>query len=116
MNGAAHDSGPAAEAAAPERFDDLLVRLRTLVERLEGGPISLEDGLRCFEEGMTLCRRGAEILDRAERRVEVLLSHGPDGPRTAPFDAGAVPRQNGEREGEKEFNRELARDLSKEGA
>ena len=73
----------------PERFDDLLGRLKALVDRLEGGNLPLEDGLKCFEEGMTLCRRGGEILDRAEKRVEVLLS-GPDN-RTAPFDASTGP-------------------------
>jgi exodeoxyribonuclease VII small subunit len=80
------------EPAAPERFDELLARLRALVERLEGGHISLEDGLRCFEEGMTLCKRGADILDQAERRVEILLGSGAQGPRTAPFEAGANTR------------------------
>jgi exodeoxyribonuclease VII small subunit len=75
-------------APPPERFDELLLRLRSLVERLEGGNLSLEDGLRCFEEGMTLCRRGSEILDGAERRVEVLLGSGKEI-RTAPL-AGAT--------------------------
>jgi exodeoxyribonuclease VII small subunit len=85
----------------PERFDELLLRLRGLVERLEGGHISLEDGLRCFEEGMTLCKRGAEILDQAERRVEILLGSGQrgerdqDGLRTAPFPASS-PRDDHE--------------------
>src|SRR3954468_15095250 len=90
------------EPVAPERFDELLGRLRGLVEKLEGGHVTLEDGLRCFEEGMTLCRKGAEILDRAERRVEVLLSSGagnhansPSPPRTAPFEASPAPRDEG---------------------
>jgi exodeoxyribonuclease VII small subunit len=87
MSTALPDAGAATQPAAPERFDELLLRLRTLVERLEGGHISLEDGLRCFEEGMTLCKRGSEILDRAERRVEVLLGVGREGPRTAPLEA-----------------------------
>jgi exodeoxyribonuclease VII small subunit len=93
MSGAPPESNAGVDSGTPERFDELLVRLRGLVERLEGGHISLEDGLRCFEEGMTLCRRGADILDRAERRVELLLSAGAAGPRTAPFDAAAGLRQ-----------------------
>ena len=75
------DGGP-----APQRFDDILTRLRALVDRLEGGNLSLEDSLRSFEEGMELCRRGATILDEAEKKVEVLLA-GPAGrARTAPLD------------------------------
>jgi exodeoxyribonuclease VII small subunit len=94
---AANASNPgsgSAAAPADERFDELLARLRVLVEKLEGGNLPLEDGLRCFEEGMTLCKRGAEILDRAERRVEVLLGSGAEGARTAPFDTSTSARDD----------------------
>lgn len=78
-------AGQPAVLAADERFDDLLGRLRDVVEKLENGNLSLEDSLKFFEEGIDLCRRGATILDSAERKVEVLLA-GPAN-RTAPFDA-----------------------------
>jgi exodeoxyribonuclease VII small subunit len=67
---------------APERFEEILGRLRGIVERLEGGNLPLEDSLRAFEEGMELCRRGTVILDGAEKKVETLLAAG----RTAPFE------------------------------
>jgi exodeoxyribonuclease VII small subunit len=68
-------------------FDQVLERLRSVVERLEGGALSLEDSLATFEEGIRLSRRGNEILDSAERRVEILLK-GEDGAlRTEPFAA-----------------------------
>jgi len=76
----------------PVKFDEILTRLRLLVERLEGGNLPLEEGLACFEEGMQLCARGAELLDQAEKRVEVLLAATGDVPRTAPLD----PPQNHE--------------------
>jgi exodeoxyribonuclease VII small subunit len=76
-----------------ERFDEILARLRGLVERLEGGNLPLEDGLKFFEEGMELCRRGANILDRAEKRVEVLLSTAGGVTRTAPFADAAVKEE-----------------------
>ena len=75
---------PSAAPATPERFEDLLGRLRALVERLEGGNLPLEDSLRAFEEGMELCKRGAVILDGAEKKVEMLL--GGAGAATAPFE------------------------------
>jgi len=84
MNGGGKPGGGA--EPAPERFDDILVRLRALVDRLESGNLSLEDSLRSFEEGMELCRRGAGILDEAEKRVEVLLAGPAGSPRTAPLD------------------------------
>jgi exodeoxyribonuclease VII small subunit len=87
---------PPRDKAPPERFDEILVRLRALVERLEGGNLPLEDGLRFFEEGMDLCRRGAEILDRAEKRVEVLLSSSGGVARTAPLDPGSSGRGDSE--------------------
>jgi exodeoxyribonuclease VII small subunit len=73
------------------RFDDILSRLRSTVERLESGNLSLEDGLRYFEEGMELCRQGAAVLDKAEKRVEVLLGNGADGIATAPLDPADAP-------------------------
>jgi exodeoxyribonuclease VII small subunit len=82
-------SKPTTDEAQPARFDDILVRLRALVERLEGGNLPLEDGLRFFEEGMELCRQGAAVLDKAEKRVEVLLADAGGGTTTAPLDKPA---------------------------
>ena len=74
------DRGP--ERVEDVRFEDILGKLRGIVERLEGGNLPLEDSLRAFEEGMELCRRGTVILDGAEKKVETLLAAG----RTAPFE------------------------------
>ena len=90
----AEKPGPSEKPAArptekQERFDEILGRLRGVVDKLEGGNISLEDSLKFFEEGIDLCRRGATILDSAERKVEVLLGNAQgtmSAPRTAPFD------------------------------
>jgi len=70
---------------APERFEDLLGRLRGLVDRREIGNLPLEESLKAFEEGMELCRRGALILDGAEKKVETLLG-GAGGTARAPFE------------------------------
>jgi exodeoxyribonuclease VII small subunit len=81
------DSEAAAPGALAEtaRFEEILGRLRGLVERLEGGNLPLEDSLRAFEEGMELCRRGTAILDGAEKKVELLLGNA-GAPRLTPFD------------------------------
>jgi exodeoxyribonuclease VII small subunit len=75
-------SPPLAETA---RFEEILARLRGLVERLESGNLPLEESLRAFEEGMDLCRRGTTILDGAEKKVELLLGNA-GAPRLTPFD------------------------------
>jgi exodeoxyribonuclease VII small subunit len=69
-------------------FDEVLDRLRQVVERLEGGKLSLEESLEAYEEGVALARRGHSLLDRAEKRVEVLVRAGSGGIEVSPF---AVP-------------------------
>jgi len=68
-------------AMAPERapddgFDAVLARLRKVVEHLEAGQLSLEDSLTAYEDGIALARRGHELLDGAEKRVELLVAGG----------------------------------------
>lgn len=53
-------------------FDATLAALKQVVDRLESGQLSLEAALAAFEDGVRLARKGAQILDAAERRVEVL--------------------------------------------
>ena len=73
-----------ADAAVPsvsEKYEDIVTRLAKVVERLEGGGLSLEESIAAFEEGIKLARAGAAKLEEAEHKVEVLL----EGDRTAPF-------------------------------
>jgi len=66
-------------SAAQPGFDEVLGSLKQVVDRLESGQLTLEAALGAFEEGVGLARQGAQILDAAERRVEI-LTQGPDGP------------------------------------
>lgn len=72
------------DANAPPGFDQVLAQLRAIVERLEGGNLSLEQSLQAFEEGVRLSRQGQQILDAAEHRVEILL-RDETGERAAPM-------------------------------
>ena len=57
--------------------------------------------MQSFEQGMELCRRGAAILDAAEKKVEVLLAGPPGANRTAPLPgANNGGAQNDERQGD----------------
>jgi exodeoxyribonuclease VII small subunit len=69
-------------------FDQVLAQLRGIVERLEGGNLSLEQSLAAFEEGVKLSRTGARILDAAEQRVEILLKDESGAERAVPFGNG----------------------------
>lgn len=66
-------------------FDQILARLRDVVQRLESGDLSLEQSLLVYEEGVQLARRGQQLLASAERRVEILVSAS-GGLEIAPFD------------------------------
>ena len=72
----------ATSAATEERYEEIVQRLSKVVEKLEGGGLSLEESIAAFEEGIKLARAGAARLEEAERKVEVLL----EGDRTAPFE------------------------------
>ena len=74
---------------APEPgFDQILVRLREVVTRLESGELTLEQSLQIYEEGVQLARRGQQLLSAAERRVEILVSAS-GGIEVAPFTGAA---------------------------
>ena len=53
-------------------FDAGMAELETIVARLEGGELPLEDALAAFETGIGLVRQLHERLNAAEARVEVL--------------------------------------------
>jgi len=66
-------------------FEDALQQLETLVERMEGGELSLEDSLADFERGVALTRRCEAALKAAEQKVEILSSKSA-GAEPEPFD------------------------------
>ncbi|MEP6847822.1 MAG: exodeoxyribonuclease VII small subunit [Acidobacteriota bacterium] len=54
-------------------FESSLGELETIVRKLEGGDLDLEESLKLFEKGVKLSRECRERLTRAERRIEVLM-------------------------------------------
>jgi exodeoxyribonuclease VII small subunit len=88
---------PASSTDDQGSFDQVLAQLRGIVERLEGGNLSLEQSLAAFEEGVRLSRAGARILDTAEQRVEILLKDEGGAERIAPFGQGGGGDPGGQR-------------------
>jgi exodeoxyribonuclease VII small subunit len=69
-------------------FEAALEQLQATVKKLEGGELSLEQALGCFEDGVRLSKVCQEHLSAAEQRVEVLMKGtGTAGvpPETRPF-------------------------------
>jgi exodeoxyribonuclease VII small subunit len=57
-----------------EHFDEQLEKLRSIVEKMEHGGLSLDESLKLFEEGIHLSRRLLDTLNESEGRVEELLA------------------------------------------
>ena len=54
-------------------FEKSMEKLSDLVERMEGGDLSLADSLAAFEEGIKLTRECQKALEEAEQKVSLLL-------------------------------------------
>ncbi len=76
-------------------FEEALSQLETLVARLEGGELPLEEALRAFEEGVRLTRLCAERLEDAERRVHLLTRTAEGAEQEVPFDLGNEGQPHG---------------------
>jgi len=88
-----NQSEPSVDAQTPgdpPDFETALAELETLVTRMEGGQLSLEESLRAFERGVYLTRICQKALDEAEQKVQILLGDEAEGTTLAPFtyDAG----------------------------
>jgi len=73
-------------ATQPETFEKSLTRLESIVSRLEGGELPLEESLTLFEEGVGLVKQCSRRLDEAERRVERLVADADGEESTVPLD------------------------------
>lgn len=68
-------------------FEQSLKRLEEIVHLLEEGDPGLNEALERYEEGVKLLRQSYDLLQRAERRIELLSGVDAEGnPITQPFD------------------------------
>ena len=75
----------------PPTFEQSLERLEQIVHALEEGELGLTEALAQYEEGVKLLRQSYELLQRAERRIELLSGVDAEGnPITQPFDDTAT--------------------------
>jgi len=58
----------------PSNFEKDLQELEDLVEKMEGGDLSLEDSLVYFERGIALTRACQKALTEAEQKIQILLA------------------------------------------
>ncbi|GBF49246.1 exodeoxyribonuclease VII small subunit [Leptospira ryugenii] len=53
-------------------FEDALLELETIAEKLEKGQLSLEDSIKAYERGMELKKICSDRLAEAEAKIEYL--------------------------------------------
>lgn len=67
-------------------FEASLNTLDSLVNKLEGGELSLEESLSAFEKGINLTRQCQQHLNNAEQKVSILVGKD-DELQLADFDS-----------------------------
>jgi exodeoxyribonuclease VII small subunit len=59
----------------PINFETALTRLEEILERMNGGTISLDESLKLYEEADKLLALCNKLLNEAERKIEVLVKN-----------------------------------------
>lgn len=80
----------------PPTFERSLRQVQDIVRRLESGEAPLSESLRDYEAGIRHLRTCHELLDQAERRVDVLCGFDAEGnPITEPMADAEAPEGAG---------------------
>lgn len=58
--------------AKKESYEDMLNKLQEVLEKLEGGETSLEDSMKCYEEGVKLVNKLYKTLNTLEGKITVV--------------------------------------------
>ena len=66
-------------------FEKALADLEKIVEKLEKGDLPLNESLALFEKGVKLARYLREELEKAEKKIEILLKDEKGEVREKPF-------------------------------
>jgi len=84
-------SQPANEESSQQPgFEQALAELESIVHALEDGRLGLDDSLARYERGIGLLKHCHQLLERAERKIELLCGVDAEGnPVTQPFDESA---------------------------
>jgi exodeoxyribonuclease VII small subunit len=65
-------------ATPPKNFEEAVAELEQILQHIETGELGLEQTLVEYERGNFLIQHCREVLNSAEKQIE-LISKGPDG-------------------------------------
>ena len=68
-------------------FETALEKLQQIVEDLEKGGLSLDKTLAEFSQGMKLLKFCHQKLDKAEKKIELMLEEDDEFTKEVPFDS-----------------------------
>lgn len=55
-------------------FEETMQELEKIVQELEKGELNLDDSISKFEEGMKLSKSASDYLEKAEKKITVLIN------------------------------------------
>lgn len=55
-------------------FEETMQELEKIVQELEKGDLNLDDSINKFEEGMKLSKSASDYLEKAEKKITVLIN------------------------------------------
>jgi exodeoxyribonuclease VII small subunit len=67
-------------------FEEQLMALESVVEKLERGELSLDESVHLFEEGVKLSNACKKELEAAEGRIQILVEQGRNAMRVVDLD------------------------------
>jgi exodeoxyribonuclease VII small subunit len=70
---------------AEQSFEKALAELEEIVAKMEKGGLPLNDSLTLFEKGVKLARFLRGELEKAEKKIEILLKDEQGKVKTGPF-------------------------------
>ena len=59
-------------ARKKETYEDMMSRLEGIVDLMDNNELSLEDAMKKYEEGITLCNGLYKVLNEAEQKIKIL--------------------------------------------
>ena len=54
-------------------FEDSMEKLQNIAKQLEDDNLSLDESIKLFEQGMDISKKCKEMLDKAEKKIKILV-------------------------------------------
>lgn len=59
-----------------DNFEEAMKELEEIAQELESGKLNLDESVEKFEKGIKLSKKCSDILDKAEKKISILIKDG----------------------------------------